>query len=337
VRRASFLQGFLDLNDTEKYPVNWLSPGKKGAVCFSIDDIHPSRSTDHYEAGGDLEKGVLGRLEWLLERHPKLRVTLFTTADWREISPRPTRKVLASIPYVRDRLYLAKRWPKGTMRLDRHREFVSFLKQLPRTEIALHGLYHCHRGMNIPVEFQGQSHDEFQDILQEIIAIFHSAGIDHVPGVCPPGWNAPPSLLDAMVDMDLRFIASARDVFTPAGADAVTNMHGMSGVSLIYPQWVHNGRLLHITSNYSSTNPLDRASTIIGNGGLLAIKAHAVKKVLSYISDDGLDIAYRNYLDMLFTFLEERFGDSLQWTSMGEIAERVFAQRMIAEKDGNAR
>jgi hypothetical protein len=49
------------------------------------------------------------KLEWRLKRHPKLRVTLFATADWREISPRPNRKLLASLPWVRDRVYLMKR------------------------------------------------------------------------------------------------------------------------------------------------------------------------------------------------------------------------------------
>ncbi len=87
----------------------WLPSGKTAALCFSIDDIHPERSTGAYEAGGDLGKSALGRLEWLLKRHPKLRVTLFATADWREISPRPTRKLLASLPWVRDRVYLTKR------------------------------------------------------------------------------------------------------------------------------------------------------------------------------------------------------------------------------------
>lgn len=318
----------------DKYPDNWLPPDKKAAVCFSMDDVHPSRSTDYYEAGGDLENGVLGHLEWLLERHPNLRATLFTTADWREISPRPTRRVLASMPYLRDRFYLAKRWPKGTMRLDRHREFVEYLKRLPRTEIGLHGLYHCHKGPRIPIEFQGQGRDEFVEILREIVSIFKKAGIDHAPGICPPGWNAPDALLEAMTDTGLFFIASARDLFTPVSAEAVTNMHGMTGVSLIYPQWVHMGRLLHIPSNFSCSNSLDRAVEIIENGGLLAIKAHAVKKVFEYVSDDGLDLAYRNFIDMLLSFLEDRYGDSLCWTSMGEIASRAFDGRKVSEEDG---
>ena len=74
---------------------DWLPRGKRAAVCFSIDDMHPGKKTDYYEAGGDLDRGQLGHLCWLLERHPQLRATLFTTADWREISPVPTRTVVS--------------------------------------------------------------------------------------------------------------------------------------------------------------------------------------------------------------------------------------------------
>ncbi len=37
--------------------LNWKPKDKKAAICFTIDDIHPSKSTDLYEAGGDKEKG----------------------------------------------------------------------------------------------------------------------------------------------------------------------------------------------------------------------------------------------------------------------------------------
>jgi hypothetical protein len=308
--------------------MNWLPLNKRGAVCFSVDDIHPAKSSDYYEAGGDLDKGALRHVRWLLERHQNLRVTLFTTADWREISPIPTRKILASFPYVRDRVYLAKRWPKGMMRLDHHPEFVSYLKQLPRTEIALHGLHHCHKGLAIPVEFQEQSRSKVRKILQQIISIFNKAGLDFVPGICPPGWNAAPALLDAMAEAGLSFVASARDLFTPISKEAVTNMSGMKGVSLIFPQFIHNDKLLHITSNFQATSPIDRAIEIIENGGLLTIKAHIVKEAFGHISLDGLDEVYRNDLDRLFTILEDRYGDSLLWTSMGDLAARVFSNQV---------
>jgi len=303
---------------------DWLPAEYQAAVCFSIDDIHPAKSSDPYEAGGDLAEGALGHLEWLLERHPRLQATLFLTADWREISSVPTRKVIAAVPYLRDRVYLAKRWKKGTMSVDRHPEFVHYLQRLPRTEIALHGLHHCHKGPRIPIEFQDESYRQCVDKLLEMQATFERAGIEFVPGMCPPGWNAPPALLDAMIDCGLSFVASARDIFTLITEDATTNMSGMKGVSLIYPEWVHNHRLVHIPSNFHSTSTIDRAVAIIEKGGLLAIKAHIVKRAMGYTAYDGLDEIYRNYLDLLLTILEERYGDALWWTSMGAISERCF-------------
>ncbi len=306
---------------------NWLPENRRAAVCFSIDDIHPAKSSDYYDAGGDLDQGALGHVQWLLERHPQLRVTLFVTADWREITSRPTRKLLASIPYLRDRVYLAKIWPKGTMRLDRHPEFVRYLKQLPRTEVALHGLSHCHKGRQIPVEFQHQSYAEFIAIFQEMMAIFNAARLEFAPGLCPPGWNFPPSLIEAMCDLELSFVNSARDIFTPISDQAVTNMSGLKGVSLIYPQFIQENRLLHITSNFQATSTIDRAIEIIEHGGLLAVKAHIVKQAFGHIALDGMDQLYRNYLDILFTILEDRYGDELYWTSMGELTKRILDRR----------
>jgi len=94
----------------------WLMPGKQAAICFTIDDVHPGKSSDAYEAGGDLGQGALGHVEWLCHRHPQLRVTLFVTPDWREISPFPTRKFLSSIPFLKDRVYLTGILPVETMR-----------------------------------------------------------------------------------------------------------------------------------------------------------------------------------------------------------------------------
>ena len=75
------------LDETRLGPIPWHSPGKSAAVVMSVDDVFPGTSQSAYESGGDLEKGALGRLLWLLERHPKLRLTLFVTPDWRRISP----------------------------------------------------------------------------------------------------------------------------------------------------------------------------------------------------------------------------------------------------------
>ena len=62
---------------SEYFPI-----GKTCAVVFTIDDIHPGKSSDAYEAGGDMEAGVLGNLLDLQSNHPELIATVFTTADW---------------------------------------------------------------------------------------------------------------------------------------------------------------------------------------------------------------------------------------------------------------
>jgi hypothetical protein len=302
---------------------NWLPPGKRAALCFSIDDIHPGTSSDAYEAGGDLGQGVLKHVLWLLGRHPALHVTLFVTADWREIAPFPTRRILSRLPYLRERFFLARILPKGTMRLDRHGEFVRFLRDMPRTEIGLHGLYHVHKGPNLLAEFQDENVEECRRSLQQAMDVFRRAGLEFVRGVCPPAWNAPPSLLEAMVRLGLEFVASARDVHTAVSRNARAEMSGMRGVSLVYPQLVQGGRLVHLTSNFAANKPIDRAVEIVEMGGLLAIKAHAVKHAFGFTAVDGLDEHYSNYLDLVLSYLEDRYGDELWWTSLGEVARRV--------------
>lgn len=304
----------------------WLPPGKTAAVCLTIDDVHPGRSSDAYEAGGDLGAGVLGHVEWLLERHPALRVTLFLAADWREISPRPTRKILARVPFLRDRIYLSPILPKGTMRLDRHPDFVRYISGLPRTDVALHGLHHVHRGPRIPLEFQDEGVEECTRILGEALAIFREAGLEPSPGITPPGWDLPESLAQALVQKGLFFVASARDIHTEIAPGAKTAMSGLRNVSLIYPELIRDGQLVHLASNFQATSPIDRGLDIVRHHGLLAIKAHAVKSPCGYEQLDGLDSLYRNYLDGLFRLLEDRYGDDLWWTSMGEIASRVLGR-----------
>jgi len=318
-KRNLFSSSLPDRLDLSSAP-DWLPKGKRGAICFSIDDVHP-RKPDLYEENGDLNHGMLGHVRWLLQRHEQLRVTLFTTADWRQISPIPTRRLLSRTPWLRDRFHLSETLPAGTMRLSRHPHFVRRLQELPRLEIGLHGLNHVRRGRGLPVEFAGLDKDECKRILRESIAIFEEAGLEYVSGITPPGWDISENLTSAMIDVGLRFVASARDIRTDISPSAITNMSGLRGVSLIYPQFLCDRRLLHITSNFQATCPIDRAIEIIENGGLVAIKAHSLKNASGHVALDGLDELYRNYLDLLFTRLENIYGNTLWWTSMGEISD----------------
>jgi hypothetical protein len=307
--------------------IDWLPKGKKAAICFSIDDIHPAKNSDYYEAGGDLSKGNLGLVEWLQDRHPKLKTTLFVTADWRQISPVPTRKLLAKIPIIRDQFFLAKLWKKGTMQLDKHPEFVEFLNNMDRIEIALHGLHHCHKGIKIPIEFQNQTEKELDKIICEMFEIFDNSKLKYIKGICPPGWNAPENLLKQLIKHNIKFVASARDIFTEISNEAVSNMSGMNGVPLIYPSMIKDNQIVHIPSNFHATSKIERAKKIIENSGLLSIKAHIIKSAFGITAYDGVDEIYMNYLDMVLTFLENEYGDDLWWTSMGEITDYINQQK----------
>ena len=301
----------------------WLPGDKNAAVCFSIDDVHPGTSADHYEAGGDLGFGALGLVQWLIRRHPQLTATLFTTADWREIRPVTNYPALERIPVLNGFGYRLQTRPKGLMALDRHSAFIDFLCSEPGFEIGLHGLYHIHPRRISPVEFQEQRFAECRAMLEEMLRIFERAKLPFVKGMTPPGWNAPAPLLQAMADLGLDFVASARDIKTPVSIAAKADMSGLKGVDLYRPQYIEDGRLVHIPANFQATSSIDRAMQIIEAGGLLSIKGHIVKNCFGHVALDGIDALYCNYLDTLFSRLEDRYGDKIWWTSMGEIAGRM--------------
>jgi predicted deacetylase len=314
----------------------WLPCGKRAAVCFSVDDVHPATSRDEFDGGGDLAQGALGRLQRLLERHPRLRVTLFVTPDWRLRRLVPTRKWLTRIPLLRQRFHWAPLTPEGRFRVDRFPKFVAYLNALPRTEVALHGLNHAHPGPRMAVEFQEQSRAECRALLGRARGIFVTAGLRHVEGFAAPAWSTPPPLCAALSDAQFHFVASARDLETPVTECARTAMSGLKGASLIRPMWIGGvedaepapagrRRLLHFTTNFQATSSFERARAIVEAGGLLSIKAHIFKSGGGITLLDGLDAAYCEYLERIWHELDRRYGEALWWTSFDEVAARCRA------------
>ncbi len=297
---------------------------KTAAVVFSIDDIHPASSINGYEAGGDLAKGVLGRLRQLTVEHSDFCATLFVTADWRAKSPYPNlqNRILNYIPGMGAHFGALPQWPEGFMSLDRHPDFVSYLDTIPRIEIGSHGLTHVGLGKNLIREFLGLSENEIRKRVSKIAQIFQNAGLKKPAGFCPPGWGYNELLLKVIPDFGYSYIACSRDLNTPIKRDAVCNESGIKNVSLVNPCFLPGSKIVHIPSNWSVTCNLDRAYQIIESGGVLSIKAHAVKKMGTYVSADGLDDACQNYLSKLFHSLKSRFGNSIWWTTMKELAVR---------------
>jgi hypothetical protein len=307
----------------ECLPRRWLPAGKTAAVCFSVDDIHPGTSEDSYEAGGDLETGALGKLVGLQRRHPNLKATLCVTPDWRLDSLVPRNGLLRHIPWLRRYVHWTRLLPEGRFRLDRYPQLVSWLNSLERCEIVPHGLTHSHTGPQFAAEFQDEPEDQCTAIIQRGLDIFRAAKLNFVRGYVPPAWNAPPALIGALDRLNFEFFGSARDLTTTVTPEAVTAMSGLTGVSLIYPQLIGNLKLVHLTCNFQATSSYERALQILDLGGVLHIKAHIFKYGGGHVMLDGLDDAYCNYLDLLFSMLTKRFGKRLWWAHLSEVARRM--------------
>ena len=316
------------LDDASLGPIHWYRPGKSAAVVMSIDDIFPGTSQSAYEAGGDLEKGALRHVLWLLERHPQLQLTLFVTPDWRRISA-AAHRLWRHVPWLRDRVYLAEVLPKGTMDLRNHPEFVAFLNAMPRTEIALHGLHHINSGRSISVEFEHRDRAECAAMLAEALQIFDESGLRYVRGLQPPGWACSLALQQACQDVGMEWVVSARDILTPISKGAKTNMSGLAGVSLLFPERIAEG-LLHVSTNFQATSTPERAFEILDAGGVLSIKAHITKNVPGHVHLDGVDQLYINYLDRLFGDIEQRYGDTIEWTTLGRLGTSLSASSMAS-------
>lgn len=288
---------------------HWLPRNKRGAICLTIDDVHPT----------PLARSALDHVAWLQEKHPQLRVTFFTTADWRSLAPFPDGRWTSRVPLLRDWTWSVPVLPRGTFRIDRHEDFCALLRDWPRAEVALHGLHHIRRGLKPITELDGKSRRECRSILASSMEIFANARVPIVRGLCPPGWVATPALIGAMDDLSMRFLASARDLATPITPGATTNGSGLRGVSLTHPEQL-SPSLVHVTTNFQATSTLARAVEIIEVGGVVAMKAHLLEGVGSYRALDGLTIEYREFLHGILSALEDRYGEALWWTSMAEIA-----------------
>jgi len=167
--------------------LNWL-PQATGRVCFTIDDVHPG-NLPMLRAGGTWTaahsaSGVAAR------RHPQLRTTLSSPPTGGR-SAWPSPPFLAKLPYIAIAYFSVASWPEGTMRLDRHPEFVTYLKSLPALTCAPRPV--SHRKGRTSHRVSGPLPRGVTAMLAEAIDIFHRQ-------ICPMH-RALPSLLTFSSDL----------------------------------------------------------------------------------------------------------------------------------------
>jgi hypothetical protein len=78
----------------------------------------------------------------------------------------------------------------------------------------------------------------------------------------------------------------------------------------------------------------DRAFDTLDAGGILSIKAHNTKNIRGHVHLDGVDQLYMNYLDRLFCDIEQRYADTIEWTTLGRLATSLSASVALATARG---
>jgi hypothetical protein len=63
----------------------------------------------------------------------------------------------------------------------------------------------------------------------------------------------------------------------------------------------------------------------------VSIKAHITKSVPGHTHLDGVDDLYMNYLDRLFDDIEQRYGNAIGWTTLGQLAASLSASSATSQ------
>jgi hypothetical protein len=93
---------------------------------------------------------------------------------------------------------------------------------------------------------------------------------------------------------------------------------------MLFPERIA-ASLLHVSNNFQATWAPERAFDILETGGIPSIKSHITKNVPGHVHLDGVDHLYMNYLDRLFGDIEQRYGDAIEWTTLGRLATSLSA------------
>lgn len=171
---------------------------------LDLDDLHPEDGS-----GLNPSSPPLLYLEKLWEKFPSLKVTLFTTPDWRYLPQKKLTKFFGKFfsysPFYR-------KLKKPLYRLDRKR-FKDWRKWLRekikerKVELGAHGLYHTQPQYHYASEFENLNYTECKRRLKEAEKIFNQANIPFTKIFRPPGWLYNGNLPQVLAEMDYKWFA----------------------------------------------------------------------------------------------------------------------------------
>ncbi len=244
----------------------------KAYFNLNIDDIHPEGSREYGDCGGDMDEGVFRYLNLLVDEFPKLKITLFTTPDWRyKSSPGKIRRRF-------DFLFGSgvKLWEEERFLLTNYPEWCKWLRAKTRSgnfEVGVHGLYHYQKDYPYSAEFANLSFDECVSRIKRAEGIFREAGIPFVKVFRAPGWGMNEELFKALSKLGYA-VAGSADHITPISKNAVCNETGIR-TSIIRPQKIAEYGITNIPQNWDPTrNSFERLEELRGIGALISAKVH---------------------------------------------------------------
>ncbi len=271
-------------------------------VIMGIDDVffYPDYR-DYWE-----------RLTDFLKHHTKLKITLFTVANYRYKQPSRLRKFLhrhANIPYPS--------YKPETFILTRFPEFIQTLSSLQKTgrvEIAGHGWTHCGEGTTGAREFATLSAKEINEHIVTMNTIFEDCGLPKPTGFSSPGWEYNDDLFSALEKMKCTYVAASLDTTTPISSKKQSNQAGIKGLALTHPQRITK-HLVNIPRNVTlNADGPSRALEIAKNNGIVSIHAHLYPiGVSNSLTEDNLTI-----LHTILTELEKKY--IVKYLLFGDIA-----------------
>ncbi len=198
-----------------KYPFN-----KDCALLIGLDDLHPEgkSSREGLDFGLDIKGPFWRNINYLIEKEINIKFTLFTVANWIDLSDFPSR-----IFFPLRKMYRIRReYPKNTFNLDNDK-FHKWIKKLNFYirkgifEISMHGLSHHNPKLiySQSQEFVGMRYHQSVNQINSMIEVFNRSGLSYIRGFRPPGWGINGSLYRCLKKYNFLYIADRYDFYSP--------------------------------------------------------------------------------------------------------------------------